>query len=163
MRLVTFIDRLKFRASVVVFAPAAAAGVAAVFAASIIAAFVLLFSVVCRRCPFSKDGRGAQCLKAVCNHFLSSLFSFISFVCSFLASTTIDSLLVFGCDLVFERSCVFILLSFFLPGLVDDDSSRAPTAVAFDSDMPTRIWPLRLDDIHCGSNPISGRSPHVVE
>ena len=39
----TFIDRLKFRASDVVFAPAAAAGAAAVFAASAIAAFVFNF------------------------------------------------------------------------------------------------------------------------
>ena len=50
-------DRLKFRASDVSFAPALAAGVAVVFAASAIAAFVFLFSAVCRRCLFSKDGR----------------------------------------------------------------------------------------------------------
>ena len=91
-------DRLKFRASDVSFAPAPAAGVAVVFAASAIAAFVFLFSAVCRRCLFSKDGRGAQYVEAVCGHFLSYLFSFISFVCSFLSSTTIDSLLVFGSD-----------------------------------------------------------------
>ena len=51
----------------------------------------------------------------------------------------------------------------FLPGLVDVDTARAPTEVAFESDMLTRIWPPRLDHVRCGSNPISGRSPHVVE
>ena len=44
----------------------------------------------------------------------------------------------------------------------NDASARAPTAVAIGSDMLTRIWPPRLDVVRCGSNPISGRSPHVV-
>ena len=66
--------RLKFRASDVSFAPAPAVGAPVVVAASAIAAFVFLFSAVCRRCLFSKDGRGAQYVKAVCGHFLSYIF-----------------------------------------------------------------------------------------
>ena len=67
------------------------------------------FFAVCRRCPFSKDGRGAQCVKAEHKrpHHISR------HVCA-------------------EPACC-------------------------------RIKPLRLDDIHCGSNPISGRSPQSVE
>ena len=49
--------RLKFRASDVSFAPSPAVGAPVVVAASAIAAFVFLFSAVCRRCLFSKDGR----------------------------------------------------------------------------------------------------------
>ena len=40
--------------------------------------------------------------------------------------------------------------------LVDDDSSRAPTAVAFDSDLLPRVWALSLDEVHCDSNPLLG-------
>ena len=49
--------RLKFRDSDVSFAPSPAVGAPVVVAASAIAAFVFLFSAVCRRCLFSKDGR----------------------------------------------------------------------------------------------------------
>ena len=53
-------------------------------------------------------------MNRVCGHFLSSLFSLLSFVCSLPSSTTNDSLLVLDCVLASERSCEFILLPFFL-------------------------------------------------
>ena len=49
----------------------------------------------------------------VCDHFLSSLFSLLSFICSLPSSTTNDSLLVCGCDLASKRLCEFLLFSFF--------------------------------------------------